>query len=78
MRTASVWIGLLALVLFLLAVVEGWSRLLGGYDFGVKGDRQVVWDMAWSQKENVQDVREGRDEAKKSFAVATRTQAEQK
>ncbi len=65
-------------VLFLLAFIEGWSRLLGWYDFAVKGDRHVVWDMAWSQKQNVQDVREGRDEAKKSFAVATRTQAEQK
>jgi cellulose synthase/poly-beta-1,6-N-acetylglucosamine synthase-like glycosyltransferase len=65
-------------VLFLLAFIEGWSRLLGWYDFAVKGDRHVVWDMAWSQKQNVQDVRDGRDEVKKSFAVATRTQAEQK
>jgi cellulose synthase/poly-beta-1,6-N-acetylglucosamine synthase-like glycosyltransferase len=44
-------------VLFLLAVLEGWSRLLGWYDFAIKGDRHVVWDMAWSQKQNVETVR---------------------
>jgi hypothetical protein len=44
-------------VLFLLAILEGWSRLLGWYDFAIKRDRHVVWDMAWSQKQDVQDVR---------------------
>jgi cellulose synthase/poly-beta-1,6-N-acetylglucosamine synthase-like glycosyltransferase len=44
-------------VLFLLAVLEGWSRLLGWYDFAVKRDRHVVWDMAWSQKQDVEGVR---------------------
>jgi cellulose synthase/poly-beta-1,6-N-acetylglucosamine synthase-like glycosyltransferase len=44
-------------VLFLLAVLEGWSRLLGWYDFAIKRDRHVVWDMAWSQKQDVQVVR---------------------
>jgi poly-beta-1,6-N-acetyl-D-glucosamine synthase len=44
-------------VLFLLAVLEGSSRFLGWYDFAVKGDRHVVWDMAWTQKQNVQNVR---------------------
>ena len=44
-------------VFFLLAVLESWSRLLGWYDFAVKGDRHVVWDMAWSQKQNVRDVK---------------------
>ncbi len=43
-------------VLFLLAVIEAWSRLLGWYDFA-RGDRHVVWDMAWSQKQDVQEVR---------------------
>jgi hypothetical protein len=38
-------------------VLEGWSRVLGWYDFAVKGDRHVVWDMAWSQKQNVETVR---------------------
>ena len=44
-------------VFFLLAVLESWSRLLGWYDFAIKGDRHVVWDMAWSQKQNVRDVK---------------------
>jgi poly-beta-1,6-N-acetyl-D-glucosamine synthase len=44
-------------VLFLLAVLEGTSRFLGWYDFAIKGDRHVVWDMAWTQKQNVQSVR---------------------
>ncbi len=44
-------------ILFLLAAVEGWSRLLGWYDFAVKRDRHVVWDMAWTQKQDVREVR---------------------
>lgn len=39
--------------LFLLAVLEAWSRFLGWYDFAIKKDRHVVWDMAWSQKADV-------------------------
>jgi hypothetical protein len=44
-------------VLMLLAVLEAWSRFLGWYDFAIKRDRHVVWDMAWSQKQDVQVVR---------------------
>jgi cellulose synthase/poly-beta-1,6-N-acetylglucosamine synthase-like glycosyltransferase len=44
-------------VLFLLAVLEGWSRVLGWYDFAVKRDRHVVWNMAWTQKQDVQTIR---------------------
>jgi cellulose synthase/poly-beta-1,6-N-acetylglucosamine synthase-like glycosyltransferase len=44
-------------VLFLLAFVEAWSRLLGWYDFAIKKDRHVAWDMAWSQKQDVQEMR---------------------
>jgi cellulose synthase/poly-beta-1,6-N-acetylglucosamine synthase-like glycosyltransferase len=44
-------------VLFLLAALEGWSRLLGWYDFIVKRDRHVAWNMAWSQKQDVQTLR---------------------
>jgi hypothetical protein len=44
-------------VLFLLATIEAWSRLLGWYDFAIKRDRHVVWDMAWSQKQDVEEVR---------------------
>lgn len=39
--------------LFLLAVLETWSRFLGWYDFAIKKDRHVIWDMAWSQKADV-------------------------
>jgi cellulose synthase/poly-beta-1,6-N-acetylglucosamine synthase-like glycosyltransferase len=44
-------------VLFLLAALEGWSRLLGWYDYAVKRDRHVAWNMAWSQKQDVQALR---------------------
>jgi cellulose synthase/poly-beta-1,6-N-acetylglucosamine synthase-like glycosyltransferase len=48
-------LGALRLVwtLTLLAVLEIWSRLLGWYDYSVRQDRHVVWDMAWSQKADV-------------------------
>ncbi len=45
-------------LLFLLAVLEGWSRLLGWYDFAIRRERHVVWDMAWTQKQNVKSARE--------------------
>ena len=63
-------------VLFLLAFIEGASRLLGWYDFAIKRDRHVVWNMAWSQKQDVQDVREARENGKanESFSIQTRTQ----
>ena len=35
-----------------------WSRLLGWYDFRIKRDRHVVWDMAWSQKADVEAARQ--------------------
>lgn len=56
-------------VLFLLAFLEGWSRLLGWYDFAIKRDRHVVWKMAWTQKQNVDEVRRTTNEAASSFAV---------
>jgi biofilm PGA synthesis N-glycosyltransferase PgaC len=50
-------------VLFLLGVLEGWSRLLGWYDFAIKRDRHVTWQMAWTQKQDVQGLRRSqRDE----------------
>jgi poly-beta-1,6-N-acetyl-D-glucosamine synthase len=44
--------------LILLAVLEAWSRFLGWYDFAIKKDRHVVWDMAWSQKADVEATKE--------------------
>jgi biofilm PGA synthesis N-glycosyltransferase PgaC len=51
----EIW-GALRLIwtLFLLAVLEAWARFLGWYDFAIKKDRHVVWDMAWSQKADVE------------------------
>lgn len=49
--------------LFLLAILETWSRLLGWYDFAIKKDRHVVWDMAWSQKADVSVERQQTAEA---------------
>ena len=40
-------------VLGLLAVLEGWARLLGWYDFAIRKERHQVWDMAWTQKVDV-------------------------
>ena len=42
-------------------------------DFAVKRDRHVVWNMAWSQKQNVQNIRRGADKPADSLAVSTRT-----
>lgn len=33
-----------------LALVEGFARLLGMYDYYIKGRKHVVWDIAWTTK----------------------------
>jgi len=53
----------LVATLFVLAVLEMWSRLLGWYDFAIKRDRHVVWDMAWSQKADVETARKQTQES---------------
>ncbi len=40
----------LIVTLFWLAVVEGFARVLGTYDYYVKGRKHVVWDIAWTTK----------------------------
>ena len=66
-------------VLVLLAGIEGYSRLMGWYDFAIKRDRHVVWDMAWTQKQNVQGVRDHQPwQRETSFCGATHTQTERK
>ena len=37
-------------VLATLASIEAYSRVLGAYDYYVRRDRHVVWDMAWTTK----------------------------
>ena len=47
----EVWSALRVLyVLAALASLEALSRLLGAYDFYVRKERHVVWDMAWTTK----------------------------
>jgi cellulose synthase/poly-beta-1,6-N-acetylglucosamine synthase-like glycosyltransferase len=43
-----------------LALVEAFARLLGTYDYYVKGDKQVVWNIAWTTKkvENSETVKQ--------------------
>lgn len=38
-------------VLALLALVEAWARILGSYDYYVRGKKHEVWDIAWSTKQ---------------------------
>ncbi len=56
-------------VLVLLAVLEAYARLLGWYDFAIKKKRHVVWDMAWTQKTNLQDAR--KHEAENALSIAS-------
>ena len=37
-------------ILVALAVIEFFSRALGSYDYYIRKDRHVVWDMAWTTK----------------------------
>jgi biofilm PGA synthesis N-glycosyltransferase PgaC len=48
----EVW-GALRLIYTLaaLAGIEAFSRLLGAYDYYIKGKKHVVWDMAWTTKQ---------------------------
>mgnify|MGYP000079572011 FL=1 len=62
-------------VLFLLATLEGVSRALGWYDFAIKRERHVVWNMAWTQKQDVRRTREHNGPSE-SFAIKTHTQLE--
>ena len=47
----EIWNALrLIVTLIWLALVEAFARLLGTYDYYVKGDKHVVWDIAWTTK----------------------------
>lgn len=59
--------------LVLLAVLEGWARVLGWYDYMVKRDRHVVWDMAYTQKADVVQEVQHRLGAQDTAPVATHT-----
>jgi hypothetical protein len=38
------------LYLIWLAALEGIARILGAYDYYIRGRKHVVWDMAWTTK----------------------------
>jgi poly-beta-1,6-N-acetyl-D-glucosamine synthase len=42
--------------LFALAMIEAYARMLGAYDYYIKGDKQVVWDIAWTTKKVEQPI----------------------
>ncbi len=65
-------------VLALLAFIEGYSRMMGWYDFAIKRDRHVIWDMAWSQKQNVHEERASNNGREDSFVMHTHTQTGRK
>jgi cellulose synthase/poly-beta-1,6-N-acetylglucosamine synthase-like glycosyltransferase len=49
--TEEVWSAIrLIYTLAALAGIEAFSRLLGAYDYHIKGKKHVVWDMAWTTK----------------------------
>jgi biofilm PGA synthesis N-glycosyltransferase PgaC len=50
--TEEVW-GAIRLIYTLaaLAGIEAFSRLLGAYDYHIRGRKHVVWDMAWTTKQ---------------------------
>ena len=79
----AIW-GVLQLiyVLAMLSVLEVWSRFMGWYDFAIKKDRHVVWDMAWSQKTDVASEKEKSQkitqEADQTDALASVTAASHK
>jgi len=41
-----------------LALVEAFARVLGTYDYYVKGDKHIVWDIAWTTKQVEQEPSE--------------------
>jgi len=55
-RVIRLWLGeiwgaiRLIYVLIVLALLEAFARLLGAYDYYIKGKKHVVWDMAWTTK----------------------------
>ena len=59
----EVW-GAIRLVatLGILASLEAYSRVLGSWDYRVRKEKHVVWDMAWSTKDPGQGI-EQREES---------------
>jgi len=56
-------------VLGMLAFLEAWARFLGWYDYAIKKEKHVVWDMAWSQKTDVASEKEKAGEMVKDASL---------
>jgi biofilm PGA synthesis N-glycosyltransferase PgaC len=56
--------GRLLYVLTALAAIEIYSRILGTYDYYIKRERHVVWDMAWTTKEVDKGKAEANDQTR--------------
>ena len=50
-------------ILFVLGVLEGYSRVLGWWDYRVHKRTHVVWDMAWTTKDPGQAIQDRADPA---------------
>ncbi len=53
-------------VLTALAAIEVYSRILGSYDYYIKRDKHVVWDMAWTTKEVDRSTADDQEKSPKS------------
>lgn len=64
LAASQVW-GAIRLITLLgvLAGVEAISRLLGAYDYYIKGEKHVVWDMAWTTKNPSQNLAQATGQA---------------
>jgi poly-beta-1,6-N-acetyl-D-glucosamine synthase len=45
--------------LFWMGSLEGLSRVLGAFDYYIRGERHVIWDMAWTTKNVDMDGQDG-------------------
>ncbi len=53
-------------VLTALAAIEVYSRILGTYDYYIRRDKHVVWDMAWTTKEVDRSTADDQEKSPKS------------
>jgi len=68
----EIWKALrLIFTLVWLALVEGFARILGAYDYYIRGRKHVVWDMAWSTKK----VESSKLKVQSSTSQVTRTES---
>jgi len=53
----EVWAALRSIgILGVLAILEVYARVLGGWDYRVRKKKHVVWDMAWTTKNPGEEI----------------------